>query len=383
MEWQPYRPCCHRFAGDAEVAFCPECGHPFLRCMAFAECGSLVGPTQACPVCVAPALMIDAGAVVQSKTGERVSVPLILRNNSTGNRPIWVKQIVKLDGNVEAPVALTWEQIDPQTERHFTIETAPMAEGGTHALRMLFVIASRYRGLEEAYAFAGGTSITVSGPDTQQVIQNINLAGAQFQTGGMVHTALNTKDRGSSAPTALADRAVLPLERAERYELEHGIRGYPDKGLRVPRNVEFAFSGFRAAEVPSDGSTMIAGGRFTVGRNSRSPDPGANAAPNDICLRAYDSRTGQVDEPATLAISRHHFDFVVVNDRLGVHARTTHGMELSGVPLASGAISPLKPGERLVPIPGRPDKLTLQVAFTSSIGSVDRITISRTPGMAS
>lgn len=381
MEWQPYRPCCHRYAAETDAAFCPECGHPFLRCMAFVECKSLVTPTQACPVCVAPVLMIDAGAVVQSKTGERLSVPLILRNNSTGGRSIFVKQIMKLDTASE-PVALTWEAIDAQSERHFTIETPPKSEGGTHALRMLFVIASRYRGLEETYAFTGGTTISVSGQESQQIVQNINLAGAQFQTGGMVHTALNTKDRGASAPTALADRQVLPLERAERFELEQGIRGYHDKGLRVPRNVEFSFTHFKPAEVPPDGSTMMMTGRFTVGRNSRNPSAGANAEPNDICLRVY-GRDGEVDEPATLAISRHHFDLVVVNERLCVHARTTHGMELSGAELASGVVSPIKPGERLVPIPGRPDKVTLQVNFTSSHGSVDRITVSRTPGMAS
>lgn len=379
MEWLPYKPCCHRYAAETDAAFCPECGHPFLRCMAFAECKSLVTPTQACPVCVAPVLMIDAGAVVQSKTGERLSVPLILRNNSTGGRSIFVKQIMKLDNE---PVALTWESIDAQTERHFTVDMPPLAEGGTHALRMLFVIASRYRGLEETYAFTGGTTISVSGQESQQIVQNINLAGAQFQTGGMVHTALNTKDKGSSAPAGLADRQNLPLERAEKYELEQGIRGYHDKGLRVPRNVEFSFTSFRPSEVPPDGSTMLVAGRFTVGRNSRNPAPSANAEPNDISLRVY-TAAGEVDEPATLAISRHHFDFVVVNDRLCVHARTTHGMELSGAELASGVVAPIKPGERLVPIPGRSDKVTLQVAFSSSHGSVDRITVSRSPGITS
>lgn len=383
MEWPPYKPCCHRYAAETNVAFCPECGHAFLRCMAFAECRSLVAPAQACPVCVAPVLMIDAGAVVQSKTGERLSVPLILRNNSTGGRSIFVKQILKLDGQVNQPVALTWEAIDAQSERHFTIETPPKEEGGTHALRLLFVIASRYRGLEETYAFTGGTTISVSGQESQQIVQNINLAGAQFQTGGMVHTALNTKDRTSSSPTGLADRQPLPLERAEKFELEQGIRGYHDKGLRVPRNVEFRFTSFRPADVPPDGSTMLLNGRFTVGRNSRNPDPGANAAPNDVCLRVYHAQTGEIDEPATLAISRHHFDFVVVNDRLCVHARTTHGMELAGAELPSGSVSPIRPGERLVPIPGRPDKVSLHVTFASSIGSVDRITISRNPGMAS
>jgi hypothetical protein len=335
VDWQPYGACCHRLATDEEAGFCPDCGHPFLRCMAFAECRSLVTPTQACPVCVAPALMIDAGAVVQSKTGERVSVPLILRNGSPAARPIWVKRIVKWGGRVDEPVALTWEQIEPGAERHFALDTPPLAEGGTHTVRVILVIGSRHKGLEEEYAFAAGMSITVSGQDTQQIVQNINLSGAQFQTGGMVHTQLNTRAEQGKTPAALHDRTLLSLERAEKYEIENGIRGYRKEGLRVPRHVEFSFSGFRSTDSPPNGATLIAGGRLACGRNSRTPDPSANAMPSDLCLRAYDARGGAVDQPATLAISRHHFDLVVVNDRLCVHARSTRGMELNGEALAS------------------------------------------------
>ncbi len=382
MEWNPYGACCQRHAIDAAAGFCPDCGHALLRCMAFADCGSLVTPTQACPVCVAPALMIDAGAVVQSKAGERLSVPLILRNATPSARPFWVKRIVKWDGRVDEPVALTWEQIEAGAERHFTLDTPPISEGGTHTLRAIIVIASRYKGLEEEYAFAASMAINVTGQDTQLIVQNINLSGAQFQTGGLVNTQLNTRQASGTSPSALQDRTVLSLERAEKFELEHGIRGYRELNLRVPRHVEFSFHGFRAAERPPDGSTMLQGGRFACGRNARTPDPGTGAIPNDICLRAYDPRSGAVDEPATLAISRHHFDLVVVNDRLSVHARSTHGLELNGKPLESGRVEPLEEGDRLAPIPGRPDKLALEVRFSASVGSVDRIAISRTPGMA-
>jgi hypothetical protein len=331
---------------------------------------------------VAPALLIDAGAVVQSKAGERVSVPLILRNGSPAPRPIWVKRIVRWDGRVDVPVALTWEQIDSGAERHFTIDTAPLAEGGTHTLRVILVLASRYKGLEEEYAFTAGMTITVSGPDTQQVIQNINLSGAQFQTGGMVHTQLNTRPNAGGAPAALQDRSALPLERAEKYELEQGVRGYQSQGLRVPRHVEFAFTGFRDADRPHDGWTLLGRGRLACGRNSRTPDPAANAVASDLSLRAYNARTGQVDEPATLAISRNHFDLVVVNDRLCLQARATRGLQVNGDNLPSGQMRPLQPGDRIVPIPDHPEKMTVHVAFASSIGSVERITISRVPAMA-
>ncbi len=383
MEWHPYGACCQRHARDTAAGFCPDCGHPFLRCMAFSECGSLVTPTQACPVCVAPAVMIDAGAVVQSKAGERLSVPLILRNATPSARPIWVKRIVRWDGHVNEPLALTWEQIEAGAERHFTLDTPPISEGGTHTLRVIIVIASRYKGLEEEYAFAAATSINVTGQDAGLIVQNINLTGAQFQTGGMVHTQLNTRATPGTSTSALQDRAVLSLERAEKFEIEQGIRGYREQKLRVPRHVEFTFHGFRAIERPPDLSTILLGGRLACGRNARTPDPSTNAIPSDLCLRAYDPRTGKVDEPATLAISRHHFDLVVVNDRLCVHARSTHGLELNGKPLESGHVEPLADGDRLAPIPGRPDKLALEVRFSASVGSVDRIDICRTPAMAS
>ena len=383
MDWQAYRACCHRHASDGDAGFCPECGHPFLRCLAFAECHNLVTPDQPCSVCVAPALMIDAGAVVQSKTGERLSVPLILRNVSPAARPLWVKRIVKGDGRVEEPVALTWEQLEAGSERRFTIDTPPMTEGGTHTLRVIMVLASRYKGLEEEYAFAAGMAITVSGADTQQIVQNINLSGAQFQTGGMVHTQLNTKRDAGSGPTPLQDRTLLSLERAEKYELEQGIRGYRAEGVRVPRHVEFTFSGFRPDDRPADGATLLQRGRLAFGRNSRTADPATNPTPNDVCLRAYDARGATVDERATMALSRHHFDLVVVNDRICVLARATGGLQVNGEPLSAGEVVALAPGDRVAPIPGRPDKLTIQVTFVESIGSVERIDVSRAPAVRS
>lgn len=385
MDWKPYAACCYRNASDADAGFCPDCGHPFLRCMAFAECQSLVAPTHACPVCVAPSLMIDAGAVVQSKLGERVSVPLILRNISPASRALWVKRIVKWDGRVEEPMALTWEQIEPGTERHFTLDTPPMAEGGTYSFHVILVIATRYKGLEEEYAFAARVTMTVGGKDPQSVSHHYEFSNLQLGTGAFIGAGAPNLGLGMPAagkePGASTDRKPLVLERAERYELEQGIRGYRKENLRVPRHVAFGFQGFKAGDSPSNGTTMVLGGRLVCGRNSRTPDPDGKVLPSDLCLRAYDARSAALDEPATMAISRHHFDLVVVNDRLCVQARATHGMDVNGTPLTSGAVAVLMPGDRLSPIPGRPDKLTLQVSFSSSIGSVERIDIARTPAM--
>lgn len=384
MEWKPYGPCCQRYAGDEEAAFCPECGHAYMRCMAFSECRSLVSPGQACPVCVAPELIMEAGAVVQSRTGERVAVPFVLHNRSP-NRPLWVKQIFRLDGPASEAVPITWEQVEPGTERRFDVEVPPIAEGGQHVLRLLLLVSSRNRSLEETYAYTGATTLTVEAAEAQQVIQNINLTGAQFQTGGMVHTTLNTKDRQASTATATRDRSSLPLERAERYELANGFRGYASgssgEGFRVFRSADVLASGFSADDIPPDGASLSASGKMSCGRNSRVPNPSINAAPMDLSLRVY-QRDGQVNSQATLALSRHHFDLVNLNDRLYLHVRSSNGVELNGALQASGALAVLASGDRVVPIPGRPDLLTLTFGFASAIGSVNRITINRIPAVA-
>ena len=376
MPWREYRECCRQFGADAEVAFCPTCGNTYIRCHAFTECGGLVGPTNPCSMCMAPALMIDAGAVVQSKKGDRISMPLVLANMSPAGRPIWVKYVGKIAGGAEEAIALDWEQVEAGSEQYFTVDLPPRTEGGQHSLKLNFVIASRYRGgIEECYAFSTTLSISVAEQSSSNSDQlNIRVEGG---TGTLVN--VNKRERDGDSPTALTDRRALKLGRAEKYELDRGLRGYKPESLRVPRTVEFTFTGFKSTDAPANGSLLGPRGRLICGRNSRTPDPIAQATPSDVCLRAYDGRTGDVDEPATLAISRHHFDLVVINDRLCLQARATGGLEVNGHAVAAGEIRPLRPGDRVVPIPGRADKLALQIAFATAIDSVDRINLTRTP----
>lgn len=378
MEWKTPKPCCAQFAREGDVAFCPECGQPLVRCMAFAECGGLVGPGDYCRSCVSPQLAIAAGAVVHSKKGERIAIPLVLLNASPSGRPFWVTRLVKREGGSDYPVGMTWERVDAGRERHFTLDTAPLAEGGTHNFGIVMVIASRFKGLEESYAFATDILVTVSGQDAQQINQTINFSGAHFETGGLVNTSLKTNDTRDAGPGGLKDRLPLPFDRQDRYELDHEIRGYRHPPLVVPRNAEFAFTGFAAEDVPPGGLLSQLTGRISCGRSSRVPDPTGAGITNDVALRVYD-RKGAVEEPATLAISRHHFDLVVVNDRLCVHARTSQGLEVNGELIASGSVTPLRPGDRLIPIPGRADKMALQFNFAPSTGTAERVHVRRNP----
>jgi hypothetical protein len=83
-----------------------------------------------------------------------------------------------------------------------------------------------------------------------------------------------------------------------------------------------------------------------------------------------------------MAISRHHFELVVVNDRLCVHAMATGGMQVNAAELKPGHVCPVSPGDRIIPIPGRGDKLTLRVGFTTANRVVERIDLSRAPAMS-
>lgn len=380
MEWRPYAACCHRHALDADSAFCGECGRLLLRCMAFQECMSLVTPTDPCPVCIAPRLFLDRGAVTRSNVGERLSIPLVFCNTSKVHRPIRVEAMTAQNDGRDTPIALDWEQVDAEAERGLTVETPSLDHAGIHTVRVVATLASRYKGREERYAFASNVKLSVEAPEQLQLVQNINLSGAQFETGGMVHAPVSLRPQGQRAAAQLREREALPLERAERYEIEHGIRGYVEGALRVPRTAAFVFTGFPASDRPADGATIGQRGALACGRASLRYDAEVNPLPSDLSLRIY-KRAGELDEQATVFISRHHFDLLVMNDRLCVQLRGANGLQVNDRKLAAGAVETLRDGDRIVPLPGHPDKLALRVRFRTSFGNVERIEIAREPAL--
>lgn len=379
MEWRPYASCCHRQALAVDSAFCGECGRLLLRCMAFQECMSLVTPGGACPMCVAPALSLEKGAITRSQVGRRLAIPLVLRNGSGAGRALRVDAIVVRDGSGEVPVPLPWEEIDAQSERGFTVETAKLEQAGTRALDIVATLASRYKGREERYAFGASVTIEIDTPDPTQIVQNINLTGAQFATGGMVHAPVANRQTADREPVALRERTALAFERAERFEIPLGIRGYRNGNLRVPRSVEFAFPGFPDSERPAKGATIGQRGVLACGRAGRQYDAEHNPLPSDLSLRVHDPRTGEVDERAAVFISRHHFDLLVMNDRLHVVPRGSNGLEVNGQRLAIGSVHELGDGAEIVPIPGHRERLALKIRFRAALGIVETIELAREP----
>jgi hypothetical protein len=252
------------------------------------------------------------------KPGSGCPVPLTLFNASPSGRPLWVKRIAKTNSKGEQLLDVKWDNLDANTGRGFTLNTSRLSDGGTYSLSILLVLATRHKAVEEEYAFSADIALrvasSVSGPSTLKV----SVRGASKGTGAG-HNVIN-KIGGDlwgdeSVPAGLANQEVVRLERAEKYDWNKASGDIAREGLRVLRHVEFSFSGFRTDDTPRPGNALVPRGRLLFGRNSRKPDATANGSPNDICLRAFDAQGATVDEPATMAISRHHFEFAVINDR--------------------------------------------------------------------
>lgn len=382
MDWNGYQDCCHRAALDVKAAFCGTCRTPLIRCMNFAECLQLVDPTGPCGVCLKPELVVEAGAVVSGGVGARLAIPLKLRNhNAEIRRPIYLSRLVKRESGrepVELPV--DWETVNPGEERSLLVEAGPFDTDGTHRVELLLTLSFRSKeGFDEAYVFGGALLLTVSRDQSQQVVQNINFAGAHFETGGLVKTDLSLDQRGRDGVEASHGRQVVPLERFERLELSEGVRGYQAAGVRVPRTVRFRCAGFNEADAPSFEVGLGARGALALGRSGRERDPQQNPTPMDLTLRAY-GPDGTLDLDKSRLISRHLLDLVVIRDRLLAHVRSAKGALVGGRAVDTGGLALLKDGDVIAATEDTQNAVAVRVRFRpGSHGQIDRIDLTREP----
>jgi len=379
MEWNGYSECCRKAALNPAASFCTTCRTPLMRCMNFADCLQLVEPTKPCPVCIKPELVIEAGTTVSGGIGARLSLPLKLRNfNRQIRRPIYLKALVKNEsGKGHQSVDLNWEIVEPATERTFYVEAGPFDADGVTRVELLLTIAMRSKeGYEEAYLFSGSLLLSITRDSNQQVIQNIDLSGAHFETGGLVHTKLDANQSGQEIG-ATDERQVVELERVEVAELAAGVRGYKPSETRVPRSVAFRFVGFPEADAPDWDVMLGARGALCFGRSSREAHPQNNPAPMDVSLRAY-ARDGTLDRDASTRVSRHHFDLLVLNERLMLHARSGKGALLNSQEVRSGAVVPIADGDIIAPARDVENAIRMRTRFRAGqFGRVEEIELIR------
>ena len=364
MEWNGYSECCHKASLNPAASFCGTCRTPLMRCMNFADCMQLVGPDDPCPVCLKPELLIEVGAKVAGGIGARLSLPLKLRNfNRQLRRPIYLKKIVKNEsGQASQQLDLNWEIVEPGTERALYVDAGPFDAAGVTRVELLLTIAMRSKeGYEEAYLFSNSLLLTIARESNQQIIQQIDLSGSHFETGGLVHTKLDANQQNAEeAPTQ--QRSVVALQRAEVAELNDGVRGYRDSAKRVQRSVSFRFVGFPEADAPNWNVKLGARGALMFGRSSREAHPEHNPAPMDVSLRAY-LRDGSLDRDASTRVSRHHFDLLVLNERLVLHARSGKGALVNGREVPSGAVVPIEDGDIIAPAKDVANAIAMRARF--------------------
>lgn len=372
--WTDYCASCRPAASDDHAAlFCPECAHPLFRCAA-PGCGGLVTPLGHCPACIDLRLSLEPGAVLDARLGECLEVPLSLRNNASG-RPLSITHVVLDEINAQDDVPISWERLDTGQTRAFKVVTRPFEHAGRRSLKVTIVAAAALDEVEESYAFSGDVAVGVEGREPERDV-TINLGGAQLGTGTMV-VANSRADTGRKRPVPLEVRTEVPLERAERYEVERGFRGYAGSGVRLPRNVEFVYAGFPAADTPRNGP-LLQRAVIRCGRNGRGREGRQDAQPNDLCLRVYDAASGQIDRETSVAISRRACDFLLANDRLYVRSLSDTALAVRGERLPAGATRLVVHGDVFALPAGQRRNLAFGVAFKVAGGLVTQVRFEKT-----
>jgi hypothetical protein len=367
-----YAPCCRATAADPDAVFCPECGRALLRCPT-PGCGGLLTPLGHCTACFNLSLSLEPSAVLRSRAGECASLPFVLANRGAG--PVSIKTVLReTAGLAPETVPLPWERLDPGKSRAFTVTAGPFSHGGITSVRLTFVAAVDAGACEEVYAFSGEVAIDVEAAAPTQVYQHVQIQDVDFGTGGMVaaNPHLSGESRRDRHQDEVGVRTDVPLERAERHELQQGYRGYKTLGVRIPRDVVCQFAGFPAADRPPDGP-LAARPVVRCGRNGRPRGGAGDADSSDLCLRVYQPATGQLDRDASKAISGRVCEFVLCCQRLSVRSIGRHGLQVNGVNLPAGDTRTVDPGDTFaVPsLPGR--TLAIRTAFTVTGGLVTHV----------
>ena len=366
--------CCFRAALDRSATFCDECGQPILRCMASEECGGLLDEDGRCPVCVAPELSIDAGAVSSVKVGGALSIPLLITNTSAVGRPLFIKEMwVKAPDKALTPVDLAFQRLASGAVPEVSVSTGALPTAGVHRIEVIFIAATRYLWREECYAFSASFAVDVEAESAGSIVQNINVSADQIGAGMTIYNPTRMQREKADAPARRAEPIVLTLQRADSFERQEGYRGY-ESGIAVPRSVALAWAGFDHGQVPPDGPIRTQTGVLSFGRASNA----AHSGMNDV--RLVISGPDGTDEDASVHISRRHFLLYVENDRLMLRVESQNGLSVNGDPLRRGETAILKDGDVIAPLVRRPDAISLQVSFDVPADEVGQVVLRRRIG---
>lgn len=363
------RPCCARAALHTDAIFCNECGRILYRCMAHAECGSLLDDAGLCGVCVDFELSLDTGAASAVREGGKLALPLVIKNTSNVGRPIFITGLwIKEDDGQMREVPLPFERIDPQSGARVALRTGKLDYAGMHQVDLLVAISTRYQWREESFVFASYVVFPVEPKDPGGPSTTINVTAQEVGAGFTVYNPTRIEaDRAAGLSTHSAPIG-LNVVRADVAERVLNKRGYDD-GLVVPRDVNISWQGFGEDETPFEGPIHKPSGLLLAGRKSREQG-------NDLCLR-IDSEQG--DPSASLAISRLLFSIYTESGRLMMRVEGQYGLRLNGQSLERTETTTLRDGDTIQVLRKQPDLLGIHVGFEIEHHHVSRIVMTREP----
>ena len=375
-------PCCYQHAVQADAVFCGECGKPLLRCMAFEECGGLVGDDGCCSVCVKPQLFLDKDAVTEVKAGGVLVLPLVFYNASSIARPLFVTDLWVREGDgPRRRIELPWKRLDAGGSNRINIQTGAMERQGRHGIEITFAAATNYFMREERFAFTSSLGLEVEQGGSLVINQTINASGVGAGS-DTVYAPIRLETNGDQArkTTAVGGKAAaLALQRADNFEASNGVRGYTDgplKGVVVGRGARLVWKGF-GADGPAAGPITTKDSLIAMGRGKTI----AGGGENQVQLLVTDAH-GALDEQLSQAISRRHIDLFLQSGRLCARVTGSAGMQIGDHRYgADDAIAAIDNGDIIRVLPKFPDSIGLQVRMRAMHGLVDEITITRLPAI--
>jgi hypothetical protein len=375
-------PCCYQRAATPGAMFCGECRSPILRCMAYAECGGLVGEDGRCSVCVAPELYLDAGARRDVKAGGALVLPLIFRNDSPVRRPLFVTGVWVREGvGSLRKQDVAWARLEAGASNPLWVQTGALERQGRQLFEVSFAVATRYRWREETFAFRSNLELDIEQGGSVVINQTINAGGQGNGLGGAVNAPIRIEAAtdGGDHQDRRTEASLLGLTRADVFEKSSGVRGYtsgPLQGAAVRRNAAIAWKGFAKTEAPITRPITTDDALICAGRSALK-DSGGDA---DVRLLVRNDK-GEINEELSRAISRRHIHFFLQNGRLYVHAAGESGLIIGDRHVQRDGIEPVDQDDIIHVLPKHADALALQVRMRANFGEIQDITITRVPAV--
>jgi len=364
--------CIASVRADASALFCADCGQPLARCMAFSECGGLVGEDGLCRACVSPHLQIIPGATMNAPVGGSVALPFDLYNSSTIDRPLLVTGLWSREKGDWRKERLGWEQLDPGARAPASVTAQEFDRAGLHEVEIMWTVATRWRARQEDFAFSTRVLLTIADEKSQAgaVVQ----ISSENEMNGNVIQITDTGGRGAREEGKVISAIDMNIQRLDREERRLGLRGIAGD-TRVTRSAMFDYAGFGDDETPVAGLPIVTeDGLLAFGRARAARADGQG----DVRLLVTNG-DGGIDEDVSRMISRRHFELYVANDRLMLHVSGSNGVRINGEAYGPDKLVQIGDGDVIAPLVKLPDALALTVRFTREFDKVSAITLARTP----